>query len=45
MNDLEVYGKNKAEIESLVWTVKLIIQDTGMKFGIKTCGAEARKFV
>ena len=45
MNDLEVYGKNKAEIESLLLTVKLIIQDTGMKFGIKKCGAEAREFV
>ena len=45
MNDLEVYGKNKAKIESLVLTVKLIIRDTGMKFGIKKCGAEAREFV
>ncbi|XP_068690307.1 uncharacterized protein [Montipora foliosa] len=35
MDDLKVYGKIKAEIESLVWTVQLISQDVGMEFGIR----------
>ena len=39
MEDLKVYGKNKAEIESLVSTVQLISQDIGMAFGIKKCRA------
>ena len=43
MNDLKVYGKNKAEIESLVSTIQLISQDTGMKFGIKKCGVVVLK--
>ena len=40
MDDLKVYGKNKAEIESLVSTVQLISQDVhvGMEFGIMKCG-------
>ena len=38
MDDLKVYGKGKAEIESLVSTVQLIRQDKGMGFGIKKCG-------
>ena len=38
MNDLKVYGKDKAEIESLVSTVQLISQDIGTEFGIKKCG-------
>ena len=45
MDDLKVYGKNKAEIESLVSTVQLISQDVGMEVGIKKCGAEAREVV
>ena len=43
MDDLKVYGKNKAEIESLVSTVQLIRQDIGMEFGIKKCSVEALK--
>ena len=43
MNDLKVYGKNKAEIESLASTIQLISQDTGMKFGIKKCGVVVLK--
>ena len=44
MDDLEVYRKDKAEIESLVSTVQLISQDMRMEFGIKEmwcCSAEA----
>ena len=33
MDGLEVYGKDKAEIESLVSTVQLISQDIGMEGG------------
>ena len=43
MDDLKVYGKDKAEIESLVSTVQLISQDTGMEFGIKKCGVAVLK--
>ena len=43
MDDLKVYGKNKAEIESLVSTMHLISQDMGMEFGIKKCGVVVLK--
>ena len=43
MDDLKVYGKDKAEIESLVSTVQLISQDIGMEFGIKKCGVVVLK--
>ena len=33
MDGLEVYGKDKAEIESLVSTAQLISQDIGMEGG------------
>lgn len=42
MDDFKVYGKNKAEIESLESTVQLISQDVGIEVVIKKCGAEAR---
>ena len=43
MDDLKVYGKDKAEIESLVSTVQLVSQDIGMKFGIKKRGVAVLK--
>ena len=43
MDDLKVYGKDKAQIESLVSTVQLISQDIGMEFGIKKCGVVVLK--
>ena len=43
MDDLKVYGKDKAEIESLVLTVQLISQDIGMEFGINKCGVAVLK--
>ena len=43
MDDLKVYGKDKAEIESLVLTVQLISQDNGMEFGKKKCGVVVLK--
>ena len=43
MDDLKVYGKDKAEIESLVSTVQLISQDIGMEFGTKKCGVVVLK--
>ena len=48
MDDLKVYRKDKAEIESLVSTVQLISQDMRMEFGIKEmwcCSAEAGEVV
>ena len=38
MDDLKIYGKDKAEIESLVLTVQLISQDIGMEFGFWDLG-------
>ena len=43
MDYLKVYGKDKAEIESLVSTVQLISQDIGMEFGRKKCGVVVLK--
>ena len=43
MDYLKVYGKDKAEIESLVSTVQLISQDIGMEFGINKCGVVVLK--
>ena len=43
MDDLKVYGKIKADIESLVSTVQVISQDIGMEFGIKKCGVVVLK--
>jgi len=43
MDDLKVYGKDKAEIESIVSTVQLISQDTGMEYRIKKCGVVVPK--
>ena len=43
MGDLKVYGRNKAEIESLVSTEQLISQDIGMEFGIRKCGVVVLK--
>ena len=40
MDGLKVYGKDKAEIESLVSTVQLISQDIGMEFWLKKWGGE-----
>ena len=38
MDDLKLFGKSKAQIESLVDTVQLVSRDIGMEFGIKKCG-------
>ena len=43
MDDLKVYGKDKAETASLVSTVQLISQDIGTEFGIKKCGVVVLK--
>ena len=43
IDDLKVYGKDKAEIESLVSTVQLVSQDIAMEFGIKKCGVAVLK--
>ena len=43
MDDLKVYGNDKAEIKSLVSTVQLISQDIAMEFKIKKCGVAVLK--
>ena len=37
-DDLKLYGKNEAQIDSLVKTLQLFGNDIGMEFGIKKCG-------
>ena len=43
MDDLKAYGKNKAEIESLVSTVQLISQGIGIGFEMKKFGVVVLK--
>ena len=38
MDDLKLFGKDEAQIESLVDTVQVVSSDIGMEFGIKKCG-------
>ena len=37
MDDLKLYAKNVAELDSLVQTVRVNSEDTGMEFGIQKC--------
>ena len=37
MDDLKLYGKNETQIDSLLKTVQLFSNDTGVEFGIKKC--------
>lgn len=43
MDDLKLFGKNEAHIDSLVKIVHLFTEDIGMKFGIKKCGVLVMK--
>ena len=43
MDDLKLYGKNKAELESLVQTVKIFTDDIGMRFGLSKCATLVMK--
>ena len=43
MDDLNVYGSNKYDIDSLVRTVEIVTKDIGIKFGIDKCGVLAVK--
>ena len=43
MDDLMVYGKDEAQIDSLVKTVHMVSKDIGMEFGIKKCGEKNYK--
>ena len=38
MDNLKLFGKDEAQIESLVDTVQVVSSDIGMEFGIKKCG-------
>ena len=38
MDDLKLFGKSEDKIDSLVQTVELFSEDTGMEFGLKKCG-------
>ena len=37
MNDLKLYGKDKAQLESLTQIVRIFSHDIGMQFGIEKC--------
>ena len=37
MDDLKLYAKSRAQLESLVKTVKIFSEDIGMKFGLEKC--------
>ena len=43
MDDLKIFAKNKAEIDSLISTVKVINHDIGTEFGVKKCGVAIMK--
>ena len=43
MDELKLYGSNQNEIDSLVRTVKIVIKNIGMKFGIDKCSVLAVK--
>ena len=38
MDDLKLFSKKKNEIDSLMSTLQVISQDTGMQFGVEKCG-------
>ena len=37
MDDIKLFAKNKKELETIIHTVRIYIQDIGMKFGIEMC--------
>ena len=43
MDDLKLFAKNEKEIDSLVQTVRIFSDDTGVKFGLEKCAAMTMK--
>lgn len=37
MDDLKLYGKSKNDLESLVQTIRIFIDNVRMKFGLQKC--------
>ena len=37
MDDIKLFAKNEEELETLIHTIRIYIQDIGMKFGIEKC--------
>ena len=37
MDDMKLFAQNKGELETLIQTVRIYSQDTGMEFGIEKC--------
>ena len=37
MDDLKLYSRSEKRLDSLVQTVRIFIEDIGMKFGIEKC--------
>ena len=43
MDDLKLFAKNEAEIDSLVQTVRIFSDDIGMQFGLEKCASMTMK--
>ena len=43
MDDIKLFAKNEKELETLIHTVRIYIQDVGMEFGIEKCALLVRK--
>ena len=43
MDDLQLFGKTKDQIDSLVQTVNLFSGDIGMTLGVDKCGEVVKK--
>ena len=37
MNDIKVFAKNERELEPLIQSIRIYIQDIGMRFGKEIC--------
>ena len=37
IDDIKLFEKNKKELETLIQTIRIYSQDTGMEFGIEKC--------
>ena len=37
MDDVKVFARTKKELETVIQTVRIYIQDIGMEFGIEKC--------
>ena len=43
MDDIKVFAKKEKELETLIQTIRIYIEDLGMEFGIKISAMQIRK--